>query len=149
MKKLLIPGILTVFALFLPSISRAAPIDVPYQILVDTVSLNGAITLSTANFPSGNVTVNSLVSNYQWCLDRITVSCAAADNFSIFWASSAFSAGTTDYMVTTNAGIPFDADLGYREPYCAPVGQAVVTLKSSVANSTITAEGYLWKGWNP
>lgn len=149
MRKFLLPGILAVVFLFLPSRSQAAPIDVPYQILIDTTSSNGILVISTANFPSPNVTVNSLVGNYQWCFDRMTISCASADNFSIFWATSSLTAGTTDYQVTTAAGVPFDADLGYREPYCAPVGQAVVTLKSSVAASTITVEGYLWKGWNP
>lgn len=149
MKKFLLPGILAVLFLFLPPKSQAAPIDVPFQILIDSTNNTGTLVVSTTNFPSPNVTVNSLVGNYQWCFDRITVSCASADSFSIFWATSTLSSGTTDYLVTTAAGVPFDADLGYREPYCAPVGQSVVTLKSSVAASTITLEGFLWKGWNP
>lgn len=149
MKKFLLPGILAALFLFLPLRSQAIPLDVPYQILIDTTNASGTIVVSTANFPSGVPSVNSSVANYQWCFDRVTVSCASADNFSIFWATSTLTNGTTDYQVTTAAGVPFDADLGYREPYCAPVGQAIVTLKSSVALSTITVEGYLWKGWNP
>lgn len=149
MKKFLLPGILAVFTLFLPSRSQAIPLDVPYQILITTTNNTGSLVVSTANFPSVNTTINSNVALYQWCFDRLTISCASADNFSIFWATSTISNGTTDYMVTTAAGVPFDVDLSYREPYCAPVGQAVVTLKSSVALSTITASGYLWKGWNP
>lgn len=149
MKKFLLPGIIAVFALFLPRMSQAIPIDVPYQILIDTTNNTGSIVVSTTNFPSITSSVNSNVASYQWCLDRITVSCASADNFTIFWSTNILSNGTTDYSVTTSAGIPFDIDLGYREPYCAPVGQPIVTLKSSVAASTITLEGYLWKGWNP
>lgn len=149
MKKFLLPGILAVFSLFLPLRSQAIPIDVPYQILIDTTNNSGTLVVSTANFPSASAFVNSQVGSFQWCFDRITVSCASADNFSIFWATSTITPGTTDYQATTAAGTPFDVDLGYREPYCAPVGQAVVTLKSSVALSTITVEGYLWKGWNP
>lgn len=149
MKKILLPGILAVFVFLLPSKSQALPIDVPYQIAFSSTNSSGALVVSTANFPSPNATVNSLVGSYQWCLDRVTVSCPSADNFSIFWATSTITPGTTDYMVTIAAGVPFDADLGYREPYCAPVGQAVITLKSNVVGSTITASGYLFRGWNP
>lgn len=148
MKKFLLPGILTVFALFLPSRSQAVPMDVPYQIYFSTVAFN-TLVVSTANFPSGNTTVNSLVASYQWCLEQANVSNAAANNFSMFWATSTVSAGTTDYMVTTTAAVPFDTNFRYRSFYCAPVGQPVLTLKTSVVNSTITARGFLWKGWNP
>lgn len=149
MKKFRIPGILAAFVLFLSARSQAAPIDVPYKILVSTTNSSGLLVISTTNFPSANANVNSLVGSYQWCIDRMTISCASADNFSIYWTTAAVTAGTTDYMVTTAAGVPFDGDVGYREPYCAPVGASVVTLKSSVAASTITVEGYLWNGWNP
>lgn len=149
MRKILLPGILTVFALFLPLKSQAVPLDVPFQLALTTTSTTGSIVISTTNFPSGVPSVNASVANYQWCFDRITVSCPNADSFSIFWSTSALTAGTTDYVVITSSGVPFDADFGYREPYCAPVGQPVVTLKSSVTGSTISASGYLWKGWSP
>lgn len=149
MKKFLLPGILAVLSLFLPFRSQAVPLDVPYQILVSTVSTNGILVLSTATFPSGSATVNSNVGSYQWCVSKAVVSCASADNFSIFWATAPVLSGTTDYMATTTAAVPFDTDFAYRTPYCAPVGAAIVTLKSSVALSTITVQGYLWKGWNP
>lgn len=149
MKKFLLPGILAALFLFLPLRSQAVPLDVPYQILVTTVSNTGVLVISTANFPSPSSGVNNAVASYQWCFDRITVSCASAENFSIFWATSAVTAGTTDYMVTTAAGVPFDANIDYREVYCAPAGQPVVTMKTSVVQSTVTVEGFLWKGWSP
>ena len=148
MKKFLLPGILAVVFLFLPSRSQAAPIDVPYQILVTSYSTTGSLVISTTNFPSPNTTVNSLVASYQWCIDRMTISCASADSVTIYSSTSPITSGTTNYAVTTAAAIPFDADLGYREPYCAPVGSPIVTINSSVAASTITIEGYLFKGWN-
>lgn len=149
MKKFLLPGILAVLSLFLPSRSQAVPLDVPFAVSFSTTNLNQLLVVSTATFPSANTTWNSNVALYQWCFDRLTISASAADNFSIYWATSTISNGTTDYMVTTAAGVPFDADLSYREPYCAPVGQPIVTLKSSVGNSTATISGYLFKGWNP
>ena len=148
MKKFLLPGILAVVFLFLPSRSQAVPVDMPYQILVSTVNTAGVVVLSTANFPSPNTTVNSLVASYQWCVEQADVSCPSAANFTIYWATSTISNGTTDYAVVTSSGVPFDTNFQYRTPYCAPVGKTVVTLQSSVATSTITARGYLWKGWN-
>lgn len=149
MKKFLLPGILAVFTFFLPSRSQAVPLDVPYQILVTTTSNNGTVVLSTTNFPSGSSGINANVGTSQWCIDHANVSCASAANFSMFWATSTITTGTTDYMVTTAAGVPFDTNFNYRSPYCAPIGQAVLTLKSSVAASTITVQGYLFKGGNP
>lgn len=151
MRKFLIPGILAGLLLFLPRRSQAVPLDVPYQILVSTVSIagTGKVVLSTANFPSPNTTVNSLVGSYQWCVSKAVISNTAATNFSIYWSTSTLNAGTTDYWVTTTAAVPYDTNFEYRTPYCAPVGQAVVTLFDSVATSTIAVQGYLWKGWNP
>lgn len=146
MKKYALPGILAVLFLFLPLRSQAVPLDVPYLLYVST-TLPASVVLSTTNFPSANTGTNSNVASYQWCVDRLTVSCASASNFSIFWSTNSLAAGTTDYQVTTAAGVPFDMDLSYREPYCAPIGYPVVTLKSSVVLSTVTVGAYLYKGW--
>ena len=151
MRKFLIPGILAGLLLFLPYRSQAVPMDVPYQILVSTVSIpnTGKVVLSTTNFPSPNATVNSLVGSYQWCVNKAVVSNTAASNFTIFWATSTLTSGTTDYWATTTAAVPYDTNFNYRDIYCAPVGQAVVTLFDSATTSTITVQGILWKGWNP
>lgn len=148
MRKLLLPGILAVLFLFLPLRSQAYPLDVPYQIYFSTVAYNSVI-ISTTNFPSGSAYVNSLVGSYQWCIEQVTVSNAAANSFSMFWSSSTLLPGTTDYQATATAAVPFDTNFNYRTPYCAPVGWPVLKLNTSVVNSTITARGYLWKGWNP
>ena len=150
MKKFLLPGILAVIFLFLPLRSQAVPQDVPYQILVSTVAFNTQqLIISTANFPSANTTVNSLVGSYQWCIEHAVVNTPSAGTFTMFWSTSTLNAGTTDYFAQTLIATAYDTNLQYRTPYCAPVGQAVLNLKSSVAGSTITAQGYLWKGWNP
>lgn len=148
MRKRFIAGTLAVFALFLPLKSRALPLDVPYQIYFDTVNVN-SITISTATFPSANSGVNAAVATNQWCLDHIVVSAPATPSvFTIFSSSNVLLSGTTDFLVVTSTGAAYDAQWPYRDPKCYPVGQAVVTMKSSVAGSTITASGYLWKGWN-
>lgn len=149
MKKFLLPGILAVFALFLPLRSQAVPLDVPYQLLISTTNNTGTLVLSTANFPSASAYVNSNVATFQWCISKAIVSCASAASFTMYYATSTLTTGTTDFMVTTAAGVPYDPPLAYRTPYCAPVGSPILTLKSSVVASTITVQGYLWKGWNP
>ena len=148
MKKFLIPGILAVFALFLPARSQADPLDIPYQIQFDTVAYGTTVVISTANFPSLNTTVNSLVASYEWCIEQVNVSNTAATSFTMAWSSTTLSPATTDYQVTTQAAVPFDTNFQYRTPYCTPVGWPVLTLKTSVSNSTMTVRGYLWKGWN-
>ena len=70
MKKFLLPGILAVVYLFLPLRSQAAPIDVPYQILLDTTKRYGNTRgVFNLNFPSGVSSINTNVSSFQWCLD--------------------------------------------------------------------------------
>lgn len=149
MKKFLLPGILAALAFLLPSKSQAVTLDVPYQVSVTTFNAAGTVVLSTTNFPAGGTTVNANVANYQWCVDHANVSAASAAFFTIYWSTGNLTVGTTDYAVTTAAAVPFDTNFNYRSPYCAPVGAPTVTLKSSVAASTVTVQGYLWKGWNP
>jgi hypothetical protein len=148
MKKFLLPGILAVLSLFLPSRSQADPLDIPYQIKFDTVAYGTTLVISTTNFPSPNATVNSLVASYEWCIEQANISNASATSFTMAWSTTTLSAATTDYQVTTAAGVPFDTNFHYRTPYCTPVGWPILTLKTSVVNSTMTVRGYLWKGWN-
>jgi hypothetical protein len=149
MKKLLLPGMLAVF-LFLPRESQAVPLDIPYQILISTVVQNATtIVISTNNFPSGSAFVNSNVANYQWCISDLIVSAPSAASFTMFWSTSPLTTGTTDYAAALVANTAYQSNFNYRTPYCAPVGDPILTLKSSVSGSTITASGYLWKGWNP
>lgn len=147
MRRITLLGVLAVF-LFLPSQLRAGPLDTPYQILVSTTNI-ASIVFSTANFPSPVSSINSNVAQYQWCIDHVVVSANAASTFTMFWATSTISAGTTDYLVVTLANAPYDGQWPYRQPYCAPIGDPILTLKSSVAGSTVTAEGFLFKGMNP
>lgn len=135
--------------LFLPRLSQAVPLDVPYQILVSTVNNTGTVVISTANFPSGNPTVNTLAASYQWCISNAVCSSPSAGLFSMSWSTSTTGVFTTDYEAATVANTAFSANFNYRTPYCAPVGDTVLKLISSVSGSTITASGYLWKGWNP
>lgn len=148
MKKFLLPGILAVLFLFLPLRSPAVPLDMPYLINISTTAQNQVV-LSTANFPSGVPSVNSNVALAQWCINHVTVSAVSAATYTMFWSTSTLTAGTTDYSATTAANVPYDTQWPYRTPYCSPVGYPILTLKSSVVGSTITAQGYLWKGWNP
>lgn len=149
MKKFLLPGILAVF-LFLPRQSQAVPLDVPYQIPVTTAVFNASmIVISTSNFPAANPTINTNVASYQWCISNLIVNTPSAGLFTMFWSTSPLTNGTTDYAAATVANTAFSQSFNYRTPYCAPIGNPVLTLKSSVTGSTITASGYLWKGWNP
>lgn len=148
MKKLLLPGILMVFTLFLPSGSQAQPMDFPYQISITTKAFT-SITISTANFPSPVSSINNNVGNYQWCIDRVVVSASSPAAFTMAWSTSTLTNSTTDYAVVVATGTPYQDEWSNRDPYCAPVGFPVLKLISSVAGSTITAQGYLWKGWNP
>lgn len=135
--------------LFLPRESQAVPLDVPYQILVST-SVGGvsSLTISTANFPSGNSLVNNNVANYQWCISNAVVSTPSAGLFTMAWSTTTLTAASTDYAAVTVANTALQANFNYRTPYCAPVGQPILTIRTGVAGSTITAQGYLFKGWN-
>lgn len=147
MKKLMLPGILAVF-LFLPSKSQAQPMDFPYQISITTTAFT-SVTISTANFPSLSAVVNANVANYQWCVDRVVVSAANAAAFTMAWSTSTLTRATTDYAVIVASGTPYLDEWSNHDVYCAPVGFPVLKLTSSVSGSTITAQGFLWKGWNP
>jgi hypothetical protein len=150
MRKFLLPGILAVFSLFLPLRSQAVPLDVPYQILVSTEIGNvSQLIISTNNFPSGSALVNSNVLNYQWCITNAVVSSPSAGLFTMAWSTSTLTPANTDYAVATVANTALQANFNYRTPYCAPEGEPVLTIRTGVAGSTITASGYLWKGWNP
>lgn len=151
MRKLLLPVILAVFALFLPSKSQAWPITLPYQIVVDTWNIN-SVQLSTTNFPSGVPSVNQNVVNDQWCISHLVVSSTgAAQNVTIAWSTGTLGPYTTDYYVTTHPqGIPYDEQWGVQSPYCAPTGSTNVKITASgVIASTISVEGFLWKGMTP
>ena len=150
MKKFLLPGVLAVFAFILPLKSQAVPLDVPYQLYVDTVTIaGGQLVISTATFPSGSSIVNSNVANYQWCLENVVVNSPSNGLFQIAYATSTLNASTTDYYSYTQANVALNVGFNYRTPYCAPVGQAVLRLTPSVSGSTMTVQGYLYKGWNP
>jgi hypothetical protein len=130
---------------------RAWPISIPFQIVVDTQNANSII-ISTNNFPGANASISNNVVNDQWCISHLVVSStAAASTVTIAWATStALSPLTTDYYaITHGSGIPYDVMWGIQSPYCAPVGQSVVKINSSVSGSSITVEGFLFKGWTP
>ena len=149
MKKFLLPGILAVFTLFLPARSQANPLDIPYQVYYSTVN-TGSVVISTTNFPSAVPSVNTNVVNNEWCIEHLTVSSALGATVSIAWSTNTLTAYTTDYqLVVSTTGVPYDEVYPYRDPYCAPDGQAVLRVFSSVSSAIISVTGYLWKGWNP
>ena len=139
MRKFLAAGILAVFVLFLPSKSHAVPLDVPYgNTAISSFTVNSSLVLSSTTLPT---------SNYAWCLSHVAVSVPSPAMFSIYISSmNTLTPSTTNFMVsiTTN---PYDTQWAYRTPYCAPAGN-YIGLKSSVAGSTITIEGYSFGGWN-
>lgn len=148
MKKVLLPGMLAVF-LFVPRLSQAVPLSIPYQILISTVN-SGSVTISTSTFPSGNSLVNSNVANYQWCVDRVLISSYTTGTiFTMAWSTSTLSPATTDFIYVINGSA--GQDLGWSEgvPYCAPVGRTILKLTSSLSSAIITVEAYLFKGWTP
>lgn len=148
MKKFLLAGALAVFTLFLPSKSHANPLDVPYGILFTTTSA-GSIVVSTTNFPSASVSVNSNVATAQWCINHLIVSAPdVASTVTIAWSTSTLTAATTDYLVVTSTGVPYNDQWSYRQPYCAPVGNSIVAVTSTKSTAKITLEGYLFRGWN-
>lgn len=150
MRKFLAGIFLACAALFSPSPAHAWPITVPYQIAADTWSLVSVV-LSTTNFPSPVPAINANVVNDQWCISHLAVSSPnLASNVTIAWSTSTLTAATTDFFVVThNAGIPYDSQWGVQSPYCAPVGKTILTITSSVAGSTVAVEGFLWKGYAP
>ena len=136
---------------------QAWPIGTPYRIIVDTWAVN-SLTVSTTNFPSGAPSINANVAQDQWCLTHMVISAPdIAAQVTIAWSTSTLSARTTDYfMVTHQAGIPYDTQWGNTSPYCAPIGYPILTVTvssgttlGSVSGSTITLEGFLWNGENP
>lgn len=148
MRKLLAWSLWAAFIPFLLQRSDAVPLDVPYQIYVGSAVVNSVV-LSTANFPSSNATINANVASAQWCIQHITVSATSASTFTMAWSTSTLTTATTDYIAVTAANTPYDVVWPYREPYCAPIGQPILKLNSSVSGSSITVQGYLFKGWNP
>lgn len=148
MKKFLLPGILTVFSLFLPSRSQANPLDVPTG--------GGRVTLSSFTFTPGyfvgkstfSVAFTTPTAAYQYCINHIAVTAPNSGVFEMWSSTSAITAGTTDYMVQLSSGVPYDTQWSYMNPYCAPQG-ALFNLFLGVAGSTVTYEGYTFKGLNP
>lgn len=152
MKKLTLAGCLTVFSLFLPSRCPAVPIDVSYATLITTTSATGTIVVSSTNFPNANTSVNTGIANYQWCITHVYVQGGAVNNtFTMAWSTAPFTqaltSGTTDYKVTFSS-TPYEMVWPYRQPYCSPLGQTVLTLTSTVSNALMEIEGYLFRGWN-
>lgn len=145
--------LLSISAFFLAcGLLRANPLDQPWQILVDTTFVTTSafpgVVLSTTNFPSANTGVNQNALLNQWCVSHVVVSAASAPNVTLSWGTQTLTAATTDYSVTPAVGF-YDEQWTYRTPYCAPVGKNALHIQSSVAGSTVTVEGYLWKGWTP
>lgn len=138
MKKFLFPGLLAVLSFFLLRNTQAVPLDVPTGSIIIGTGLN-TITLSSSTLP------NNL---YGWCISHVVVTAPSAGTFTMSIASSTLVNGTTNYNVSLAAAVPYSEQWAYRTPYCAPNANYLF-LKSSVAGSTITYEGYSFKGWNP
>lgn len=151
MKKYLVPGILTVLFLFLPSRSQANPIDVPTR----GNQVSPPFTTASSGYfdfaSTFSVTLTTPPVNAMWCIDKLSVTAPSAGLFSIYWASSSLvnlPTTTTGYAVWLAAAVPYNAELDYREPLCAPAGN-LMFFNEGVAGSTFSVEGYSFTGWNP
>lgn len=128
---------------------NAVPLDVPYQVLIDTTTNTSTIILSSNTVPSAAGILNANPTGYAWCIDRFAATSTTAGTVTFGWAQSQGSASTVDHRIAVAALTPYNMPLEYRTPYCAPVGQNQLTVTASVVGSTMTLEGYLFKGWNP
>jgi hypothetical protein len=149
-------GILAVFTLFLPSISRANPQDIPtgggWIPAPDetvTVSSNSLGYFTDTTGAGGGFTINLTTPpvNYQYCVTNVVVTAPIAGVFEMWWSTATLGPGTTDYVVSLSSGIPYDHTWAYKTPYCSPPN-ALLNFYSSVVNSTMTVEGYTFKGWS-
>lgn len=150
MKKFLLPGILAVVFLFLPSRSQAYTLDVPTR--GDNISPPFSATASGwFDFVSTyTVTLTTPPVNAMYCLDKVSVTAPTAGLFSITVATEAASlnpVNTTFAGVWLAAATPYNMELDYREPLCGPPNDLMTI--NVVAGSTMTVEGYTYTGWNP
>jgi hypothetical protein len=151
MKKFLLPGILAVFFLFLPLRSQANPLDVPTR--GNQISPPFSATASGFfDFVSTfTVTLTTPPVNGMWCVDKLVVTAPSAGMFSVTYASTTANnspTNTTIFGVWLAAATPYNSELDYREPLCAPANQ-LMTFSEGVAGSTFSVEGYSFTGWNP
>lgn len=151
MKKFLLPGILAVFSLFLPSRSQAFPIDVTMAggfIIPPTTATAAGFFDFASTF---SVTLTTPPVNSMYCLDKLSITAPSAGTFSIYWATTTLAqlpTTTTGYIVSLAANTPYNMELDYREPLCSPPNN-LMTLQMGVTGSTVAVEGYTFKGWNP
>lgn len=146
MRKFIAPtltaGILAVFALFLPSQSRAVPLDVPNRGTAFSITTSTGVLLSSGTLAYGGSYY------YQWCLTHVNVSAGNASNFTMYVSSmNTLTPSTTNFFALTVANQTYDHSWPYRTPYCAPGGD-YLGLTDSVSGSTITVEGYQFGGWS-
>jgi hypothetical protein len=116
----------------------ANPLDVPYGIRSFGVG-GSSVVLSTGSFASPE---------FGWCLEGVVISAPSAGTFTMHYTTATLTAGTTFYSAQLVANTALPLNWAYRTPVCAPPFSRL-TLQSSVAGSTITYQGYSFKGWNP
>lgn len=150
MRKFLSAGILTGF-LFLPSKSHAIPLDVP----TGGNAVSPPFTASSPGYfdfaSTFSVTLTTPPAGYQYCLDKMSITAPSAGLFSIYWATSTLNGlpqTTTGYAVWLAAATPYNQELDYREPLCSPPNN-LMFMNMGVTGSTMSIEGYTFKGWNP
>jgi hypothetical protein len=154
MKKFLVPGILAALFLFLPARSQANPIDVPTgggRISAPMTTTGNGFFVFTSTF---NVQLTTPPVGYQYCVTHVAVTAPSQGFFEIWWSSQTTVAatgpmlGTTDYVVSLSTQVPYDSQWAYRSAYCAPFNDPL-NFFTSASISTVTVEGYTFKGWNP
>jgi hypothetical protein len=156
MKKFLLPGILAGLFLFLPLRSQANPLDVPTGGSGGLGWIPAPDEISTATVTTGyfvdastfGVSLTTPSVGYQYCVSHVVVTAPTPGFFEMWWSSGTLLPGTTDFIVSLSSGVPYDTQWSYRTPYCAPQND-LLNFFASVSGSTMTVEGYSFKGFNP
>lgn len=154
MKKFLLPGILAAIFLFLPSRSQALTLDIPtggyrQSILSPSSSSSTYVTLGYfVGKSTFSVALSTPPTGYGYCINHVVVTAPSAGLFEMWYSTSVITSGTTDYMVQTAASTPYIEQWPRNNAYCAPVNDEL-NLYLGVAGSTMTFEGFTFKGWNP
>lgn len=147
MRKILLEGILAVLIIFCAARSHATPLDIPTGggriIAPSTFTANGYFSGKS----NTSVALSTPVAGYGYCINHVVVTAPSAGLFEMWWSTSTTTSGTTDYMATVAAGVPYDTQWGSRTPYCSPP-DTLLNLFLGVSGSTMTFEGYTFKGWN-
>jgi len=145
MRKFLLAGIV---AIFLPLYCHANPLDVPTGGNWITPPTAATVNGYFVGKSTTSVKLTTPTASYQYCITHVAVTAPSAGVFEMWWSTSAITAGTTDYVVQLAANSLYDTTWANRTPYCSPPDN-LLNIFLGVSGSTVTYEGYTYKGGNP